>query len=137
MKKFIPILILISLLVPFVAYAGFGDIISGIFNGVLCLFFGVACPDPCLQLISETGTAAYRLCKLVDRIAGALYVIGWSLAMVILLWGGISYMVSGGNEDQVRRAKKIIINGLIGTAIVLCAAFILNLLLDFLYPLFS
>jgi len=106
MIKILPILILVSLFVPYLAYAGFFDVVGGILQTILCIITGIACPDPCLQLISETGgTAAYRLCKLVDRIAGALYVIGWSLALVILLWGGIIYMTSGGNEDQITKTK--------------------------------
>ncbi len=133
--KIIPILILVALLVPFVAQAGLiGDILSTIF----CLLTGIGCPDPCLQLISVTGgTAAYRLCRLVDRIAAALYLIGWSLAIVMILWGGIVYMTSGSNEDQIQRAKKIIINGVIGAAIVISSGFILSLLLEFLAPLFG
>jgi len=135
MIKIVPILILIALFIPFFAQAGLiGDILSTI----LCLLTGIGCPDPCLELISVTGgTAAYRLCRLVDRIAAALYLIGWSLAIVMVLWGGIVYMTSGSNEDQIQRAKKIIINGIIGAAIVISSGFILSLLLEFLSPLFG
>ena len=45
-------------------------------------------------------------------------------------------MVSGGNEEQLKKGKKIITSGLIGTAIVLCSGFILSLLVQFLTPLF-
>jgi len=135
MTKILPILILVCLFVPYLAYAGFfGDVIDVIF----CIFLGI-CADPCYQLISitEGGTAAFRLCRLVDRISAALYIIGWSLALVILIWGGIVYMTAGGNEEQIGKAKKIITNGLIGTAIVLSAGFVLSLLLEFLAPLFG
>lgn len=136
MIKLIPILILVALFIPFIAQAG---LIGDIFGVITCLLFNIGCPDPCLQLISitEGGTAAYNLCRLVDRIAGALYLIGWSLAIVVILWGGIVYMTSGSNEDQIQRAKKIIINGIIGAAIVISSGFILTLLLEFLSPLFG
>lgn len=138
MKKFLPILILVFFLFPLMVQAGFFDVIGNILQYILCIITGIACPDPCLTLISQTGgTAAYRLCNLVDRIASALYVIGWSLALVVILWGGISIMVAGGNEDQLKRGKQIIKSGLIGAAIVLCSGFILSLLVQFLYPLFG
>ena len=139
MKKFLPFLLLIPvfLFFPLAANASIFDLLGSIFLTILCLITGIACPDPCLQLVSITGgTAAFQLCHLVDRIGGALYAIGWSLALVVLLIGGISYMVSGGDEEKVKNAKKIITSGLIGTAIVLCAGFILSLLVQFLSPLF-
>lgn len=132
MKKFFPVLLLILLFVPFVAHAGVFDVIGGILLYLVCILTGIACPDPCLTL----GSAAFRLCHLVDRIGQSLYVIGWSLAMVVLLIGGISYMTSGGEEEKTTKAKKIITSGLIGAAIVLCSGFILSLLVEFLGPLF-
>lgn len=138
MKKVLPIAIFLSLLFPLMAQAGFLDVIGDILQYILCIVTGIACPNPCLVLISQTGgTAAYRLCMLVDRISTALYIIGWSLALIVILWGGISIMVAGGNEDQLKRGKTVIKNGLIGAAIVLCSGFILSLLVQFLYPLFA
>lgn len=110
------------------------DFILGILGDIFCILTGLACPDPCLRL---PGAASIGLCHLVDRIANALYIIGWGLAMVVIIWGGIVYMTSGGEEDKVTNAKKIIKSGLIGAAIVLCAGFILSLLLEFLAPLFG
>ncbi len=137
MKKLLPILIVVFLLFPAVVQAGFLDVIGGILSYIVCLITGLLCPDPCLQLILSTGgTAAYGLCKLVDRVASALYIIGWSLALVVILIGGITIMTSGGTEDKLSKGKKIITSGLIGTAIVLCSGFILSLLVQFLAPLF-
>lgn len=132
MKKFLPVLLLIFLFVPLIAQAGFLDFLGDLLGDIVCILTGIYCPDPCLRL----GPAAAGLCHLVDRIGQALYIIGWSLAMVVLLIGGISYMTSGGEEDKVTNAKKIIKSGLIGAAIVLCSGFILSLLVEFLSPLF-
>ena len=56
------------------------------------------------------------------------------MAVVIVLWGGFMYMTSGGNDERVKKAKKILINGLIGLAIVLLsftiAQFIVGRLVD-------
>ena len=118
------------------AQAGIGGIIIDVLQNILCIVTGVACPDPCLKLLTYTGAASYKLCRLVDRIGGVLYLMGWSLAIIIILWGGIVIMVSGDNEEQIKKGKKILKNGLIGAAIILCAGFILSLLVSFLYPLF-
>ncbi len=138
MKKLLPILMLmlVFLVVPIVVRAGFFDLIGSILQTIICLFTGALCPDPCLRLVAEIGTAAYKLCHIVDNVSGALYAIGWSLALVVILWGGISSMVSAGQEERVKSAKKIITHGLVGTAIVLCSGFILGLLAQFLSPLF-
>jgi len=135
--KYITVLILILLVVPNIAFAGFFDIIGNIFTNIACFLTGFGCPDPCMQLISYSGgTAAYRLCMLVDRIAGILYIIGWSLATVVIIWGGITIMTSGSNEEQMKKGKKVIINGLIGATVIVCSGIILSLLLQFLQPLF-
>lgn len=76
-----------------------------------------------------------KLKCILNNIAIVMYIIAGGLALVIMIIGGITYMTAGGNEDNINKAKKIITNGLIGTAIVLCAGFILDLLAEFLAPL--
>ena len=43
------------------------------------------------------------------------------IAVVIILFGGFKWMTSGGNEDKVQEAKKLIISGIIGLVIVISA----------------
>lgn len=43
------------------------------------------------------------------------------VAVGIVLYGGYVYMTSGGNEDRVMEGRKIIINGVIGLAIILAS----------------
>lgn len=40
------------------------------------------------------------------------------LAIVIILWGGFKWLTSGGNDEKIAEAKKIIIAGLIGLIII-------------------
>ena len=129
----LPAIILGLFSIPFVALASFGSVLGNIVQTIICIVFHAACPDACLSL---EGPASYALCHLVDRIANALYIIGWGLALVVILIGGISYMVSGGEEEKTKKAKKIITSGLIGAAIILTSGFILSLLVEFLAPLF-
>jgi hypothetical protein len=43
------------------------------------------------------------------------------IAVVIVLIGGFKYMVSGGNEDKTSEARRLIVSGIIGLAIILSA----------------
>ena len=56
------------------------------------------------------------------------------IAVIIVLIGGFKYMIAGGNEEKVKDARKWIISGIIGLAIILSAyaitSFVLNSLLD-------
>lgn len=61
---------------------------------------------------------------LMETITGIIK-IGLSLlgiiAVVIILSGGFKWMTAGGNEDKVGEAKKMIISGVIGLAIIMSA----------------
>jgi len=102
---------------------------------ILLLFptvaFAIDCKDPNLKL----GPNSIKLCTMLNNIAGALYIIGAGLALVVVLLGGITIMTAGGGEDKLKKGKTILLYGLIGTAVVLCAGFILQLLTEFLGPL--
>ncbi len=41
------------------------------------------------------------------------------IALIIVLFGGFKWMTSGGNQEQVSKAKKILIAGLIGLVIII------------------
>ncbi len=97
----------------------------------LILFPFIAKAANCGSLSTYTD----KLKCVLDNIAVVLYVIAGGIALVIILIGGISYMTAGANEEAIKKAKKIITNGLIGAAIVVCAGFILDLLAEFLAPL--
>lgn len=43
------------------------------------------------------------------------------IAVVIILMGGFKWMTAGGNDEKVAEAKKLIIAGIIGLAIILSA----------------
>lgn len=43
------------------------------------------------------------------------------IAVVIVLLGGFKYMVAGGSEEKTSEARKLIVSGIIGLAIILSA----------------
>ena len=69
----------------------------------------------------ETGLGDNDLVTIVGNIIkvflGVLGVIG----IVIVLYAGFLYMTSGGNQDQIQKARKMLISALIGLVIILSA----------------
>ncbi|MFA5129711.1 MAG: pilin [Patescibacteria group bacterium] len=57
---------------------------------------------------------------IVNFINLALQFVG-ILVLLMVLWGGFLYMVSGGNEEKTKRATAVIRNAFIGAVIILCA----------------
>lgn len=67
------------------------------------------------------------LCNLLKNIEKIIAAIGFGLAVILLIVGGIQYMTAGGNPEKADKAKKLMINAIIGIAIVFAAIFILDL----------
>ncbi len=104
MKKFLPYLAILLLLVPIMASAA----------------------------IARGGWTLQDILDILDEVANWLYVIGFAIALIIIVVGGITYMTASGDEEKVGKAKKTIITGLIGAAIILLAGIILDTVVSFL-----
>lgn len=57
--------------------------------------------------------------SIIDRLATFLIIISVVLAVVFIVWAGITYMAAGANESKVTEAIARLKNGIIGAAIVL------------------
>lgn len=66
-----------------------------------------------------TGTTDIRL-TIASIIRTAMSLLG-IIAVLIILYGGFRWMTAAGNEDNVHKAKQIIIAGIIGLIIILTA----------------
>jgi len=66
---------------------------------------------------------------IADIIGVALGLLG-VIAVIIILWGGFSWMTAGGNDEKVTQARKIIFSGIIGLAIILSAWAIAKFVLE-------
>ena len=69
---------------------------------------------------------------ILDKVSTWLYVIGINIALVVIIIGGFAYMTAGGNEDRQKAAKRTIITGLVGTAVVVLAGIILDTMASFI-----
>lgn len=76
------------------------------------------------------GDVRQTAARLINVALGFLGII----AVVIVLIGGFKYMVSGGNEEKTSEARRLIVSGIIGLAIILSAwaitSFVISRLLE-------
>jgi hypothetical protein len=52
------------------------------------------------------------------------------LTVFIMIWGGIQYMISSGNDQKMTKARDTLTGGMIGAIISICAARIVGFLLE-------
>ncbi|HUT95968.1 MAG TPA: TrbC/VirB2 family protein [Candidatus Paceibacterota bacterium] len=67
------------------------------------------------------------ICNILNKIKVVVAALGFGLAVIFLIVGGIQYMTAGGDDEKASKAKKLIINAIIGIAIIFAATFILSL----------
>lgn len=67
--------------------------------------------------LSAAATPQFIIGKIIQI---ALGFVG-ALFVILMIWGGISWMASTGNEEKVTKARKIMIWAVIGLAVVIAA----------------
>ena len=65
------------------------------------------------------------ICNILEVIQNIILAIGLGIAVIVLIWGGVQHMTAGGDASKVDIARKVILNAIIGIAIILAAAFII------------
>lgn len=101
-----------------------GLVVASLLAPVLAM---AALPAP----ISPIGGNPVTLKEIEDqivRVAQFLIVAGVILAVIYIIWGGISWMMAGGDDAAAKTAKQRIWNGVFGAAIVLAVGVILQTL---------
>jgi phosphatidylglycerophosphate synthase len=66
--------------------------------------------------------------EIIAAVMTLLAGIGSGVAVIMIIWGGIQYMTSGGSEQRLASAKKTITWAIIGTAILWSGKFIVDLI---------
>ncbi|MFN3302066.1 MAG: Mbov_0395 family pilin-like conjugal transfer protein, partial [Patescibacteria group bacterium] len=72
-----------------------------------------------INLVAPTPIIRADLIALIFKIIQYLLSFLGVVAIVILIYGGYLWMTARGDEEKVRKAKKVLINGLIGLIIIL------------------
>lgn len=83
-------------------------------------------PNGALCASSKGANLDYYVKNIINT---ALYVLG-ALAVIMIIYGGITYVISAGDAKKVEQAKNIIIYSVIGLVIALAAGAIVNFVLN-------
>ena len=78
---------------------------------------------------SKQTDAATNLTKVVKLVVNVLSVLVGVVAVIMIIWGGLKYITSGGDANNVKTAKNTILYALIGLVIVALAQFIVKFVL--------
>ncbi len=79
--------------------------------------FGLETVGEEISISTETTDLRVTVVRIINIFLGFLGVI----AVCIVLYGGYLYMTSGGDDEKIGTAKKLLINGVIGLVIILSA----------------
>lgn len=89
--------------------------------------FGEITPPSELQpLIAKGGQGAGGISAFLNNTITLIYEIAAIAVVVMLIWGGLEWIFSGGEKEAVGNARKRITNALIGLVILAVAFAILN-----------
>jgi hypothetical protein len=80
------------------------------------------------KLIGSKGALVKYVSELKDWILALTALI----ALIIIVYGGVMYMLAAGDEKRASKAKNIILYGLIGVVVIVGAYFLISLVTNFL-----
>lgn len=83
------------------------------------------------QFKALCGLQASSFGSLVGNVITLLFILAVIIALAFLIWGGIKWILSGGDKSAVEAARNTIVAAVVGLVIVFLAYFILNLVLTF------
>lgn len=87
--------------------------------------FGAGTP---IQINPPAGAITdFEVAKLPQFIITTLFVLGVIIAVVYLIYGGIRWIMSGGDKTGVENARNHIVAAIVGLVILVSAFFILNI----------
>lgn len=106
-KIYFTILVAVTFVIPLFSFAQLGD-----------------------QLLPPSGPeiTTARIELLLRKMGTWLITVGIVVAVIVMVWGGITYMLAGDSQDKTSKAVKKIKNGIIGAAIILAVGLILRTL---------
>jgi len=78
------------------------------------------------ETINPVGILRGSLSSLVSNIINLILVIAGVLAVIYLIWGGITYITAGGEAEKAGKGRTAITNAIIGIIIIAASLVIYN-----------
>ncbi|MFZ2513391.1 MAG: pilin [Candidatus Saccharimonadales bacterium] len=79
---------------------------------------------------TTTTEGADKLNNIISTIVNIFSVLVGVIAVIMIIWGGLRYITSGGDSGKITSAKNTIIYALIGLIVVALAQFIVKFVLN-------
>lgn len=92
---------------------------------------GNACPQNS-QFSNLCKLTAGNLGNIISSFVTFAFVIIALIALLFLVWGGVKWLMSQGDKNEVEGARNHIINAIIGLIVIFFSYLIVNVLLSFL-----
>lgn len=97
------------------------EIEGGLCGGVELQFADADCP---------AGESTTRLNSIIKTVINILSLVVGVVAVIMIIFGGLKYITSGGDSSNVSSAKNTIIYAIVGLVVVALAQFIVRFVLD-------
>lgn len=83
------------------------------------------------KIASDSGVQKdQNLSQVILRITGMIVALVSVVALAMVIIGGFLYLISGGQEDKVKKAKNLILAAIIGIVIVGVAGLVVNFVVN-------
>ncbi len=79
---------------------------------------------------STTAEGTTKINSIIETIVNLFSVIVGVIAVIMIIWGGLRYITSGGDSGKITTAKNTIIYAIIGLIVVALAQFIVKFVLN-------
>lgn len=80
--------------------------------------------------VKTGGTNSSSVTRLLGTLTNTLLFIAGAIAVVMIVLGGLKYITSNGNADQVKSAKNTIMYAVIGLVVAIAAYAIVGFVID-------
>lgn len=98
----------------------------------------ISCPDGtmadpsigCVQTPGSIVSPESSILQIILKSISAFMTFVVGVAVITLIYGGIRYALSAGDESQIQKAKRILFWGIFGLVVALLATFVTNFILN-------
>lgn len=92
------------------------------------IFGKIQPPDALVPFLKNDPTGAGGISKFLSNLVALIYTMGSIGVIFMLVWGSFDWITSGGNKEQLEKARSRIINAIIGIIIMAAVFAILSVL---------
>lgn len=104
----------------------------------LCLFvlsvplmdvLAAPCDPNSTELCNPLGTTS-TINQFIGRLINAVLGISGAVALVMFVWGGVQWLISGGSAEKIKQAKATLVSAAIGIVILFTSYTLVNAIIQ-------